>query len=188
MTRDEKAVVIEELTEKFKNTDFFYITDAGGMTVAEINAFRRVCFEKGIEYKVFKNSLIKKALEAQETDYSEFTGKVLKGFSGVLFSPESGSEPAKLLKEFRKKNNPEKPALKGASVDASFYYGEESLEALANIKSKADLIAELVTLLQSPAQNLVRALQSPSEKLASALQASNNKVTGVLQAIADKQS
>ncbi len=102
MTRKEKETLIEGLTQKLKETDFFYIADASGLTVAEINAFRRKCFENGIEYHVVKNTMIRKALENLETDYSSFED-VLKGFSGILFSPNSGNAPAKVIKDFHKK-------------------------------------------------------------------------------------
>lgn len=186
MTREEKAVVIDELKDKFANNAYFYVLDAGGMTVAETNNFRKKCFDSKFEYKVVKNSLIKKALEAQEADYTEFNEKVLKGFSGVLFSPDSGSTPAKMLKDFRKKA--EKPLLKGASIDASFFYGDDSIDALTKVKSKADVLAELVGLLQSPGQSLARALQSPGQNLVGALQDGNNKLTGILKALENKQS
>jgi large subunit ribosomal protein L10 len=103
MTRDEKREIIESLTEKFKENPYFYITDASGFSVAQVNAFRRTCFEKGIEYKVYKNTLIKKALENLDADYTQFSGEVLKGFSGIMFSKETGSHPAKVLLDFRKK-------------------------------------------------------------------------------------
>jgi large subunit ribosomal protein L10 len=174
MTREEKGVLIEELKEKLANSTYFYITDASGMTVAQTNNFRRKCFQNGIEYKVFKNSLIKKALESLETDYTPFNNKVLKGFSGILFSNESGSAPAKLIKEFRKDS--EKPIFKGASIDSSLFIGEENLDALTKVKSRLELIAELVGLLQSPGQRLASAIQSGGSKLA-----------GVLKALAEKQ-
>lgn len=187
MTKEEKGVLLENLREKFGSNPYFYILDAGGMTVEEINKFRKVCFDKGLEYRVLKNSLIKKALESLDADYTPLNEQVLKGFSGVLFSPESGSAPAKLIKEFRKKGGSEKLTLKGASVDASFFFGEECLEELTKIRSKEDVIAELIGLLKSPATNLVRAMQGPSQKLVSSLQSGGNNVTGLLKAIADKK-
>ncbi len=174
MTKEEKALIIDELKEKFSAHLFFYITDAGGMSVADTNQFRKMCFDKGIEYKVFKNTLIKKALESFEADYSPFNQAVLKGFSGVLFSNESGSEPAKLLKVFKDKGK-DKPALKGASIDSSLYIGEDNLEILAKIKSKTEMLGELVGLLQSPAQNLVSALKSSGSKLAGVLKTLSEK-------------
>jgi large subunit ribosomal protein L10 len=180
MTKEEKGVVIEELKEKLSNTTYFYITDASGMSVADTNKFRKLCFEKGIEYKVFKNSLIRKALQSMDVDYTAFVDKdkkVLKGFSGVLFEKEVGNAPAKLLQEFRKQGN-EKPVLKGASIDSSFYFGDESLESLTKIKSKLEMIGELVGLLQSPASRLLSALQSGGSKLAGVLKTLSEKEGG----------
>ena len=91
MTREEKAKVIEDLSDKFSESNFFYITDASGLTVEQVNNFRRLCFKKGVEYKVAKNTLIRKALEKSETDYTSFADGVLKGFSGIIFSKEDGS-------------------------------------------------------------------------------------------------
>ncbi len=104
MTREEKAVIIDELSQKFANTPYFYITNAAGMSVSEVDSLRRLCFERGVEYRVVKNTLIKKALETLDTDYSSFD-EVLKGFSGVMFHPESGKVPAQLIKEFKKKSS-----------------------------------------------------------------------------------
>jgi len=158
MTKEEKALIIEELKGKFNSHDFFYVTDASGMTVEQVNAFRKLCFSKGIEYRVVKNSLIKKALAAVEGDYADFDS-VLKGFSGILFTNESGKAPAQLLKEFYT-GGQTKPELKGASIAKSLYVGKDSLEALATIKSKNELIGEIIGLLQSPAKNVISALKS----------------------------
>jgi large subunit ribosomal protein L10 len=167
MNREEKAQVIEELVERFNNNNFFYITDASGLTVAEVNDFRRMCFEKGVEYKVFKNTLIKKALDQVEADYSDFeTNKVLKGFSGILFSPENGNLPAKVITEYRKKYKGEIPILKGASIERELYIGNDQLSALSKLKSKHELIGEIIALLQSPAKNVISALQSGEHQLA----------------------
>ncbi len=167
MNRQEKEVIIEDLVEKFNKNNYFYITDASGLTVAEVNNFRRACFEKGVEYRVFKNTLIKKALEKidNSADYAEFNESVLKGFSGIIFSEESGNLPAKILKDFRKKGS-EKPLLKGASVDATLFIGDDQLDTLSNLKSKAELIGEIIGLLQSPAKNVISSLQSGSNILA----------------------
>jgi len=167
MNREEKAQVIEELVEKFNNNNFFYITDASGLTVAEVNDFRRMCFDKGLEYKVFKNTLIKKALDQVDTDYSDFeNNNVLKGFSGILFSPETGNLPAKVITEYRKKTKSEVPILKGASIDKELYIGNEHLSDLSKLKSKQELIGEIISLLQSPAKNVISALQSGEHTLA----------------------
>jgi len=161
MKREDKKVIIDELVEKFTNNNYFYITDASGLTVAEVNNFRKACFDKGVEYRVFKNTLIKKALEQLDTsaDYSAFDESVLKGFSGILFSEESGNLPAKILQDYRKKGN-EKPLLKGASIDSGLFIGDDQLDTLSKLKSKAELIGEVIGLLQSPAKNVVSALQS----------------------------
>ena len=169
MTREEKAVVIEDLVQRFSDNSHFYITDASGMTVAETNALRRLCFEKGIEYKVFKNTLIQKALERMDADYAPFDDAVLRGFSGVMFSAENANAPAKLIKEFRKKSGGESPMLKGASIDTDLFIGEENLDTLSKLKSKAELIGEIIGLLQSPAKNVISGLQGAGGKLAGIL-------------------
>ena len=129
----------------------------------QTNAFRKLCYKNGIEYKVVKNTLIKKALATLKTDYTPFDEKkVLKGFSGIMFS-ESGKAPAKVIKDFRKDG--EKPAFKAASVDTSLFIGEDSLDLLSKLKSKNELIGDIIGLLQSPAQNVVSALQSGGNKL-----------------------
>ena len=169
MTREEKAIVIDELVEKLSSNDNFYITDASGMTVAETNSLRRLCFEKGIEYRVFKNTLIQKALERMDTDYAPFDESVLRGFSGVMFSGENANLPAKAIKEFRKKSGGDSPVLKGASIDTDLFIGEENLDMLTKLKSKAELIGEVITLLQSPAKNVISGLQGAGGKLAGIL-------------------
>lgn len=168
MTREEKGIIIEDLAEKLKNTQYFYITNASGLSVAEINRFRRMCFDKNVEYRVFKNTLIKKALEKLDTDYSSFDDSVLKGFSGIIFSPDSGNIPAKIIKDFRKKakKGNEKPLLKGASIDTDLFIGDNQVDVLDKLKSKAELIGEVISLLQSPATNVLSALQSGKNTLA----------------------
>lgn len=166
MTKEEKAIIIEDLAEKLSKTSYFYITDASGLSVAKIDAFRKLCFDRGIEYKVVKNTLIKKALERSETDYTPFNDKVLTGFSGILFS-DSGNAPGKLIKEFRKKDKGgNKPVLKGASIDTDLFIGEENLDLLSSLKSKEELVGDILALLQSPAKNVISALQSGQNILA----------------------
>jgi large subunit ribosomal protein L10 len=178
MTKEEKGQVIAELTERFASSNYFYITDASGMTVEQINNFRRVCFTQGIDYKVYKNTLISKALETLDADYSEFNTSVLKGASGILFSPESGNKPAKLLRDFYKSSGGlKKPELKGASIDQSLYIGADQLDALVSVKSKQELIGDIITILQSPAKNVVSALKSSGGKLA-----------GILKTLSEKES
>lgn len=177
MTREEKGVIIEELSEKFKSVPYFYITDASGMSVAEVNRLRRMCFERGVEYRVIKNTLIKKALQTLDTDYSSFEDTVLKGFSGVMFSPESGKTPAKLIKDFRREIGNEKLTLKGASVDYSLFIGHDQLNTLLTLKSKNELIADVIALLQSPAKNVI-----------SGLQGGGNKLAGILKTLSEREA
>lgn len=171
MTRDEKYEVVEKLTERLKGTEYFYVTDASGMTVAQTNSFRRLCFEKGIQYEVFKNSLIKKALsnikgENPTVDFSPFEkDKVLKGFSGIMFANDAANSPAKLLKEFYAKNRKQpKPALKGASIRYDIYTGQESLDMLASIKSQKEMVGDIILALQSSGGKLAGILKTLSEK------------------------
>lgn len=172
MTREEKIQLVDKLTDKLKNTDYFYIADASGMSVAQVNELRQMCFEKGIEYQVVKNSLIWKALENLDTDYAPFKDEgVLRGFSGIMFSPEVGNAPAKLIKDYRKKKKSEKPLFKGASIDASLYIGEDKLDTLSELKSKDELIGDIIMLIQSPARRLAGGLTSGGGRLAGAIKA-----------------
>lgn len=169
MTKEEKGAIISELSEKFAQSPYFYITDASGMSVAQTNALRRKCFQMGVEYRVVKNTLIAKALETLDTDYTTFNDSVLKGFSGVMFHPESGKVPAKLIKEFIREAATDKLKLKGASVDASLFIGHDQLDTLLTLKSREELIGEIIGLLQSPAKNVISGLQSGGNKLAGIL-------------------
>ena len=160
-----------------KENPFFYITDASGFSGAEVNAFRRTCYEKGVEYKVYKNTLIAKAFENLDVDYSKLAEGALKGFSGILFSKETSNLPAKVLLDFRKKQGKKeyRPVFKGAGIDSDVFLGEANLEVLATLKSKEELIGELIGLLQSPAKNLVSALLS-----------GQNNITGVLKTLGER--
>jgi large subunit ribosomal protein L10 len=173
MTREEKEIIVKELSEKLGNTNYFYITDASTMTVASINQFRRMAYDRGLEYKVYKNTFIKKALDTLEADTTALE-EVLKGSSGILFSAESGNAPGKLLKDFRKKGST-LPLLKGAYIDGGIYVGENQLDTLASIKSKNELIGDIIGLLQSPAKNVISALQSSGGKLAGILKTLSEK-------------
>ena len=168
MTREEKSNVIAELSERLSDNKHFYITDASGFTVAQINQFRRMCFQKGLQFKVFKNTLIKKALDQQEDDYSELDGSdVFKGYSGIIFSSEVANLPAQVIREFRKQGfSEDKPALKAASIESEVFIGEEYLMTLSELKSREELIGEIIGLLQSPAKNVISALQSGKNTLA----------------------
>lgn len=176
MKREDKVTVIAELKEKFENNQNFYLMDAAGMSVAEVNAFRRMCFSKGVEYKVYKNTLIKKALDQVDGDFAEID-KVLKGFSGIMFSGEFSNLPANVVKDFRKKMRIEKPMLKAASIDLEIYLGEENLNTLSNLKSKNELIGEVVALLQSPAKNVISALKN-----------SGNTIAGLVKTLAEREN
>lgn len=156
MKKEEKYEVVSELTEKIKEYGNFYITDTSNLTVAKINAIRRKCFENDIKIQVAKNSLIKKAVEATGNDFTQMYD-ALKGSSSIMFS-KSSTAPAKLIQELRKSG--EKPVLKVAYIDSAFFIGDNQLESLVNLKSKEQLIGEIVGLLQSPAKNVISALQS----------------------------
>lgn len=168
MNRVQKKEVIESLTAKFNESNSFYLTDASGMTVEAVNNLRRVCHKKGIQLKVAKNTLIEKAFEASETELDGMV-QLLKGPTAIMFT-ETANLPAKLIKEFRGKDK-EKPLLKGAYIDSSFFYGEEALDELANLKSKEELLGEVILLLQSPIQNLVSSLQSGGNTIAGLVKA-----------------
>jgi large subunit ribosomal protein L10 len=166
MRKEEKALIIDELVDKINEASAFYVADSGGMTVEQINKFRKMCFERGLEYKIYKNTLVKKALERVGGEFAEFNGKALKGFSGLIFANDA-KKPAQLLKDFTKSNNIDKPALKGAVIERSgVYIGADQLDLLVQIKSKQELIGEVITLLQSPAKNVISALKGSSHKIA----------------------
>lgn len=169
MTREEKGQIIDELAVKFSQNNHFYITDASGLTVAQVNALRRLCFNAGVEYVVYKNTLIRKALEKQSTNFEDIF-KSLKGFSGVMFSKETGNAPAKVIKEYRKKLEG-KPGLKAASIETALFIGEEHLNTLSELKSKNELLGEIISLLQSPAKNVLSALLSGKQTVAGLVKA-----------------
>ena len=176
MTREEKVQIIDELTTKFADHTHFYITDASGFTVDQINNFRRMCFKSGVEYRVYKNTLIQKALEKNTAvDYTPLF-KTLKGFSGVIFSKEIGNTPAKVIREFRRKLEG-KPVLKAASIDSSIFIGDENLNMLSELKSKNELIGEVISLLQSPAKNVISALLSGKNTVAGLIKALEQRGT-----------
>ncbi len=169
MTKAEKTATIEALKEKFEETSFFYLTDSSTLSVEQVNNFRRKCFEADIQMKVIKNTLIKKALETAPEDKNyEALYESLKGQTAILFTTTANA-PAKVLKEFRKEN--EKPVLKAAYIDTAVYVGDDQIESLTKLKSKEDLIGEVITLLQSPAKNVISSLQSGGATLSGLLKA-----------------
>ena len=165
MTREEKLIQIEELTAVLNQAPTIYLADIAALDADATSSLRRASFGKGIKLNVVKNTLLRKAMEASEKDFEGLYG-VLKGNTSIMLA-EAGNAPAKLIKEFRKKSD--KPVLKGAWIEESVYLGDENLEMLTAIKSKEELIGEVITLLQSPAKNVVSALQSSGGTLAGLL-------------------
>ncbi|KAA8482210.1 LSU ribosomal protein L10P [Arcticibacter tournemirensis] len=162
MTKEEKHEIVQSLAAQIKEYGNFYITDTANLSVAKINAIRRKFFESGIPIQVAKNTLIRKAMEAAGLEAPELD-EALKGSSTILFSSVANA-PAKLIKELRKKGD--KPVLKGAYIDSALFIGDNQLDALATLKSKEELIGEIIGLLQSPAKNVISALSSGGNKLA----------------------
>lgn len=162
MNKEEKYEVVNALTEQIKEYGNFYITDTSNLSVAKVNSIRRKCFENDIKIQVAKNSLIKKAVEAIGGDFTPMYDS-LNGSSSVMFS-KSTTAPAKLIKELRRTGD--KPLLKVAYIDASFFIGDNQLDTLVNLKSKEQLVGEIIGLLQSPAKNVISALQSGGNILA----------------------
>jgi large subunit ribosomal protein L10 len=162
MTREEKSVVIEELTVQLADNANIYLTDISGLDAATTSRLRRACFKSNIRLAVVKNTLLEKAMEASDRDFGELN-TTLKGNTSVMYS-ETGNAPAKVIKEFRKKSD--KPVLKGAFIEETVYIGDDLLDALVDIKSREELIGEIVGLLQSPAKNVISALKSSGETIA----------------------
>ena len=165
MRREEKEVIIDNLAQRLDESKHFYLTDISSLNAEQTSNLRRKCFEKEISLLVVKNTLLRQALEKSEGDFNDLYD-VLKDSTSIMFC-ETGNIPAKLIKEFRK--TMEKPLLKAAFVEESIYIGDDQLDALSNIKSKDELLGDLLMLLQSPASNLVSALASSSSKMAGAL-------------------
>lgn len=174
MNKEQKTATIEALKEKFAESPFFYVADASTMTVEQINKLRRLFFEKGVEMKVLKNTLIRKALENEPTEknYGAIF-EALHGPTAVLFA-DTANLPARLIKEFRGDN--QKPAVKAAYIDSAVYIGDDQLDALTKLKSREELIGGLLSLLGSPAANLLGALNS-----------GGGNIMGLLKAIEEKQ-
>jgi large subunit ribosomal protein L10 len=162
MKKEEKQQTIDSLADQLKNSNHFYLADISNLNVETSNKLRRLCFRRNIKLQVVKNTLLHKAMEKAEKDYDSLYD-ILKGNTSIMFS-EVGNAPARLIKEFRKTSN--RPILKGAYVEETCYVGENQLDFLVNVKSKNELIGDLIGLLQSPAKNIISALQSSSDKLA----------------------
>ena len=156
MTREEKSIAIEDLTAQLAGTNIIYVSDISGLNAETTSNLRRACFKAGIKLEVVKNTLLAKAMEASTNDYGDLPS-VLTGNSAIFIS-DVANAPGKIIKDFRKKSD--KPVLKGAYINSEIYIGDDQLEALATIKSKEELIGEIIGLLQSPAQRVISALQN----------------------------
>jgi len=173
MTKEEKNTIIDGIAEMLGKYSNIYITDTAALTVEKTNQLRRLCFSKGVTMMVAKNSLIQKAMEKSGESYQPIFNS-LKGTTALMFC-ETSNVPAKLIKEFRKKGN-EKPLLKGAYIDTAIFIGDNQLDALSTLKSKNELIGEIISLLQSPAKNVIGALQSSG----------GDKIAGLVKTLSER--
>ena len=171
MRKEEKQEIVQALAEQIKSYGNFYITDTADLSVDKVNNIRRKCFDQGITIQVAKNSLIEKALIEAGID-SEELRSVLKGASTLMFS-ETGNAPAKLIKELRKAGD--KPVLKAAYIQETAFVGDDQLNALVTLKSKDELVADIIAALQSPAKNVISALQS-----------GGNTISGLVKALEER--
>ena len=159
MTREDKSIAIQDLTAQLADSKVVYVADISGLNAALTSDLRRACFKAGIKLEVVKNTLLEKAMEASENEYGDLPS-ILKGNSALMIS-EVANGPAKIIKEFRKKG--EKPLLKGAYINEEVYIGDSQLDSLVAIKSREEMIGEIIGLLQSPAQRVISALQNQSK-------------------------
>ncbi len=173
MTREEKNKFIDDLDVLLNENKNFYLADISGLTAEESSNLRRLCFKRNVSLKVVKNTLLKKAMERNDSDFEDFY-QTLSGNTSIMLT-EVGNAPAKIIKEFRKKHN--KPILKAAVIENCFYLGDENLDSLVELKSKEELIGEIITLLQSPTKNVISSLQS-----------GGNKLSGIIKALAERES
>ena len=171
MTREEKINMINSIKSELDSNSNIYLTDCSGLNADSTSKLRRACFKSNIKMSVVKNTLLEKAMDEVEKDFGDLKS-VLKGNTALMYS-EVGNAPAKVIKNFRKKS--EKPILKGAFIEEAIYLGDDMLDSLVDIKSKEELIGEIIGLLQSPAKNLVSALKS-----------SGSKISGVLKTLSEK--
>ena len=172
MTREEKSNVIEALTTQLTENTNIYLADISGLNAGTTSDLRRACFKANIKLAVVKNTLLGKAMEASDKDFGELP-TILKGNTSVMYS-ETGNAPAKVIKAFRKKSD--KPLLKGAFIEEAIYLGDDQLDILVDIKSREELIGDIIGLLQSPAKNVISALQS-----------SGGKLSGILKTLSQKE-
>ena len=162
MTKEEKSRVIEDLTAQLAGTNVVYVTDISGLNAENTSNLRRACFKAGIKLEVVKNTLLEKAMESADNNYGELP-TILKGSTSIMIA-ENGNAPAKIIKEFRKKSD--KPVLKGAYIFEAVFIGDNQLDALVALKSKDEVIGEIIGLLQSPAKNVISALKSGGNTIA----------------------
>jgi large subunit ribosomal protein L10 len=172
MRREEKTAIIESLAETLKEYSHFYLTDTADLNAADTSDLRRKCFENDIKLVVVKNTLLRRALEQSDVNFEELI-PVLKGTTSIMFA-NSGNGPARLIKDFRTKH--EKPVIKAAYVQESIYVGGDLLETLVAVKTKEELIGDIIFMLKSPALNVISALQS-----------GGNKLHGVLETLSKKE-
>ena len=173
MNKKEKNEMIAVLDGMLDDNNNFYLADISGLTAEENSALRRLCFKREVSLKVVKNTLLKKAFERNDADFSELYS-VLVGNTSIM-QAEAANTPAKVIKEFRKKND--KPVLKAAYLEDALYIGDENLSALADLKSKEELIGDIITLLQSPAKNVISSLQS-----------AGNTLSGIVKVLEERQN
>lgn len=171
MTREEKADVIKDLTAQLTDNTTIYLADISGLNASTTSDLRRACFKANIKLAVVKNTLLAKAMEASDKEFGELPS-VLKGNTSLLFA-DTANAPAKLIKTFRKKTD--RPFLKGAFIEEAIYIGDENLDALVSIKSKEEMVGEIIGLLQSPAKNVISGLKSGGGKLAGILKTLSEK-------------
>ena len=171
MTKEQKVQEIQDLTDRLSSVKNLYLTDIAGLDAAQTTALRRACFNSNIKLSVVKNTLLAKAMEASDKDFGNLK-EVLKGNTSLMFS-DVGNTPAKLIKNFRKKS--EKPLLKGAYIEEAIYIGDDQIDVLESIKSKEELIGEVITLLKSPAKNVISALQS-----------GRSNISGILKTLSER--
>jgi large subunit ribosomal protein L10 len=166
MTKEEKAKYIEDLSAELNDANVFYLTDTANLTVEAVNNLRRKCFQSNIRLKVVKNTLLEKAMDrVEDRDYGQLK-ETLSGQTAIMFS-EVGNVPAKLIEEFRKKSD--KPVLKGAYINEAIFIGDNQLSMLSSIKSKDEVIGDIIGLLQSPAKNVISGLKGQGAKIAGIL-------------------
>ena len=171
MNKVEKNELIEVLDDMLNENNNFYLADISGLTAEQNSALRRLCFKRNVSLQVVKNTLLRKAFEKNTTDFSELY-EVLVGNTSIM-QAEAANGPAKVIKEFRKKN--EKPILKAAFLEESLYIGDENLKMLADLRSKDELIGDIIILLQSPAKNVISSLKS-----------GGNKLSGIIKTLQEK--